>query len=354
MNVASIVQLLAGVSWMVVLGAIVFGGVLVARGGKARGIVPVVVGAIILAVVLNVTAAGLVFIEPQQRGVVISALQPQGYRLQALSPGLQWVVPFFENVRTYSISRDTYTMSRVASEGELQGDDSIEARTKDGQQVNIDASVIFAIDPAKVVELHIIWQDNYEIGVIRPVSRSVIRDVASQYGVEEIVTSKRADFQAAVIEQITRRLAENNLILVDFLLRDIKFTEQYAQAVEQKQIAEQLAQQAEFVVEQKRQEAEQARQVAQGQADAAVIASKGAAEARLIQAEAEAKSLALIADALKDNPDLIQYTYVQKLGGNVQVMLVPSNSPYLFNLPEVPAATAPATSVPTTEPGTTP
>ena len=60
--------------------------------------------------------------------------------------------------------------------------------------------------------------------------------------------------------------------------------------MEQKQIAEQQAQQAKFVVEQKKQEAEQARQAAQGQADAAVIASKGAAEARLIQAEAEAKA----------------------------------------------------------------
>ena len=67
------------------------------------------------------------------------------------------------------------------------------------------------------------------------------------------------------------------MILVDFVLRDIHFSEEYAVAVEQKQIAEQQAQQAKFVVESKKQEAEQARQVAQGQADAAVIAAQGQA-----------------------------------------------------------------------------
>jgi regulator of protease activity HflC (stomatin/prohibitin superfamily) len=84
-------------------------------------------------------------------------------------------------------------------------------------------------------------------------------------------------------------MADNGLTLVDFVLRDITFTEEYAQSIEQKQIAEQQALQAQFVVESKRQEAEQARQIAQGQADAAVIAAKGAAEARLIEANAEAR-----------------------------------------------------------------
>ena len=64
---------------------------------------------------------------------------------------------------------------------------------------------------------------------------------------------------------------------------------------------------------QKRQEAEQARQTAQGQADAAVIAAKGQAESRLIQAEAEAKGLQLIADALQDSPDLLNYQYITKM-----------------------------------------
>ena len=345
MNVASVVQVLAGLSWLVVIGAVVFAAVTMARGGRAGVMVPLIIVAVVLAVVLNAVAAGIVFIQPDERGVVISALQAQGYRTDVLTPGLRWVVPFFETVQLYSISRQTYTMSGVTGEGAVAGNDSVRARTKDGQEVYIDASVIYAVDPAKVITLHIQWQGRFEDNVVRPLSRGIIRDVASQYGVEEIVSSKRVELEATITQVLTEKLASNDLILVDYILRDIHFTEEYAAAVEQKQIAEQQAQQAFFVVEQRKQEAEQARQVAQGSADSAVIAAQGAADARLIQAEAEATALKQIGDALKDNPDLLQYTYVQKLGPEVQVMLVPSNSPYLFQLPSVPG-TATVTTTP--------
>ncbi len=105
--------------------------------------------------------------------------------------------------------------------------------------------------------------------------------------------------------------------------------------MEQKQIAEQQAQQAAFVVQTKKQEAEQARQTAQGQADSAVIASKGAAEARLIQADAEKTALLLIAEALKDKPEFLTYQYITKLAPNIQAMLLPNNAPFLFPLPEM-------------------
>jgi regulator of protease activity HflC (stomatin/prohibitin superfamily) len=133
----------------------------------------------------------------------------------------------------------------------------------------------------------------------------------------------------------------NSLTLDDFIVRNIRFSDEYAAAVEQKQIAEQQAQQAAFVVEQKRQEAEQARQVAEGVADAAVIAAEADAKARLIQAEAEAKALELISAALKDNPDLLQYRYIEKLAPNVEVIYLPSGQSYLVPLPQ------PSTSVTT-------
>jgi regulator of protease activity HflC (stomatin/prohibitin superfamily) len=356
MDVSAIVSILAGLSWLLVVGSVLFLGVTIARRGAIGRVIPLVIGAVVLAVLLTSTASGLVFVQPEERAVVISALQPKGYREETLQPGLRWIVPFFETTQLYSMESRTYTMSSVAGEGQIGGDDSVPARTKDGQQVQIDASVIYSIDPNKVIQLHIAWKDRFQDEVVRPVARSVIRDVVAQYGVEEIVSSKRNELEQTITDEIAQKLESQNLHLSDFLLRNITFSDEYAKAVEQKQIAEQQAQQAAFVVQQRKQEAEQARQVAQGSADAAVIAAKGAADARLIQAEAEAKALALIAAQLKDNPDLIQYAYVQKLGDNVQVMLVPSNSPYLFNLPQVPTATpeTPVTVVPTPEPTTTP
>jgi regulator of protease activity HflC (stomatin/prohibitin superfamily) len=136
-----------------------------------------------------------------------------------------------------------------------------------------------------------------------------------------------------------QKLGDNGLSLVNFILRNITFSPEYAASVEQKQVAEQQAQQAKFVVEQRRQEAEQARQVAQGQADAVVINAQGAADARLIQADAEAKALQLIAEALKNNDKLLLYQYINQLSPRIQVMLVPNDNPYLLTLPTLPTPT---------------
>ena len=151
-------------------------------------------------------------------------------------------------------------------------------------------------------------------------------------------------------EELSSQLEEGGLILQTFVLRNIAFSDEYAASVEQKQIAEQQAQQAAFVVQQREQEAEQARKVAEGKADAVVIEAQGQADARLIQAEAEAKALQLIADALRDNPDLLTFEYIQKLAPGIQVMLVPSEAPYLLPLPELEQDTV---VVPTVEPSPT-
>jgi regulator of protease activity HflC (stomatin/prohibitin superfamily) len=160
-----------------------------------------------------------------------------------------------------------------------------------------------------------------------------VRDAVSQFGVEEVITTKRFELADQIRAAMEKKLSENGLVLVDFVLRNITFSPEYAASVEQKQIAEQQAQQAAFVVEQKRQEAEQARQTAQGAADAAVIRAQGDADARLIQADAEAKALEMIAAALKDNPDLLTYNYINQLSPNIQVMLVPSDNPFILPLP---------------------
>jgi regulator of protease activity HflC (stomatin/prohibitin superfamily) len=340
MNVSIVIQTLAGIAWVLFIGAIVIAVVRASRGKGVRGAVPLVVVLLAVALLLSTISAGIVFIQPEERGVVISALSPQGYRSEALQPGLRWIIPFFESVIIYPISRQTYTMSIASAEGQVEGDDSIDARTSDGQQVKIDASVIYAIDPAQVVKVHIDWQNRYTDELVRPLSRGVIRDAVSQYGVEQVVTSKRDEMTQKMRDDLATRLSENGLLLEDFILRNITFSPEYAASVEQKQIAEQQAMQAKFVVESKKQEAEQARQTAQGAADAVVIRAKGDAESRLIQAEAEAKALELLAAALKKNPDLLNYQYINKLAPGIQVMLVPNDNPYILPLP-TPQATTP-------------
>lgn len=334
MALVSIVGILALVSWLAVLGVVALAIAGAARGRPVRSAWMMVLFVLAIAVVLNVLSAGLVFIEPNERGVVIT-VGAGGIRPEALQPGLHWVFPFAESVIPYTISRETYTMSIAAEEGQRAGDDSVEARTSDGQVVLVDASVIFSVDPNKVVDVHIRWQNRYVDGVVRSLSRGVIRDSVSQYGIEQVYSTHRVEMTDTIKAELTRRFADNGLFLVDFVLRNIAFSEEYSASVEQKQIAEQLAQQAAFIVEQRRQEAEQARQVAQGLADAVVIAAQGDAEARLIEAEAEAQAIELLAAALALNPDVLTLEYIQKLAPNIQVMLVPTDNPFLLPLPSL-------------------
>jgi len=332
MNIVDVIRSLAGFAW---LGVVVLGVLAVIRASRnqsSKGIGTTAVVVILLAVLLSTLGAGLVYVESSERAVV-RTVRAGGVRATALGPGLHWIVPVIEQTVTYSISNQTYTMSAVSGEGQVQGDDSIRARTKDGQEVIIDASVIYQIDPDKVVPLHIIWQNRYEDEFVRPESRGIIRDAISQYGVEEVVSTKRVEIVNIITEEMARSLSQNNLKLLDFVLRDIHFSEGYAQAVEQKQIAEQQAQQAALTVEQKKQEAEQARQIAQGQADAVVIAAQGAAEAQIIQADAQAQANELIGQSLQQNPEILQYQYILKLAPGVQTIFIPSGNEFILPLP---------------------
>lgn len=333
MRITDLITVLSVILWLAVLGIVILSSVQAARGQKIKNARMITVILAVSALLTTVLSAGLVFVEPEERGVVISALAPKGYREEALQPGLRWVMPFVERVELYPISRQAYTMSIATNEGAIQGDDSITARTSDGQEIFVDASVIYQIDPEKVVDVHILWQNRYA-DLVRAQARGIIRDAVSQFGVEDVVTDKRFELVDFINKNMTAKLDENGLILVDFVLRNITFSDEYAASVEQKQIAEQQAKQAAFVVEQRKQEAQQAVETSKGEAEAAVIAAEGNAKARMIEAQAEADALKLIQEAIANNPELLTYQYITKLAPNINTMLLPSESPFVFQLPQ--------------------
>ena len=339
MNVTVVLSWIVGVLWLALVAWVAYAALRSYRRNPLKRTVPVAIGLALIAIILTVVNSGLVFIQPQERGVVISAIAPDGYRQETLEPGLSWIIPFFESVQVYPISYQTYTMSIATEEGQKAGDDSIAARTADGQEILVDASVIFAVDPEQILRVHILWQNRYEEELVRAQARSIIRDVVSQFNVNEVVSTERFTLIDQINAEMTEVLDENGLLMVDFILRNITFSPEYAAAVEQKQIAEQQAQEAQLLVEKKKQEAEQARQEAQGEADAVVIAAEAQAEARILEAEAEAKALEVQAEVLAQYPDLLTYVYITKLSPNVEVMFLPYDSPFIFPLPDVNSTT---------------
>ena len=295
------------------------------QGRQMRISILVVLILLVLGVALNAVGAGLVFIDQTEAGVVISPLLPGGVRPNPLTAGIHLIIPFVESVDRFSIAQQEYTMSGSTNEGALQGNDAVEGRTADGQQVFIDATVRYSVDPAQVVELRRKWitVDRYVASFVRPTTRNIIYNTTSRYKVEDIYGAKRAELQQVIYDQLVTEYARQGLSLDAFQLRNITFTAEYAQSIEQKQIAQQQAEQARLLVQKAQQEADQLRAKAQGEADAAVTKAKGDAEA-----------LRQIAAALKDNPDLLTYTYIQKLAPNVGLILLPSggSNPFILDL----------------------
>ncbi len=347
MNIDRLLEIIAIAGWTIFAVVTLVPFVYAARRDglqvAARGLLSLRMWLSLLVVVgITVASASLIFIEPQEVGVVISVLESGGIRVQPLRAGIGWIVPLAERVIKYPISWQIHTMSRNPMEGQALGDDSITARTSDGQEVFIDCSIIFRVDPEQVVRIHKDWQDRYVQDFIRPMVRGVVRTEVSQFKVDEINSSKRRDLEMRLADGLRLILEDKGLILDAFVLRNIAFSPEYAASVEQKQVALEGATRSEYEANQVRRLAEgqayQVRILASSSATATVARARGEAEARIIQADAEAQALQLVADVLAQNPDLLTYQYITKLSPNIRVMLLPSDAPFILPLPDLDSA----------------
>jgi regulator of protease activity HflC (stomatin/prohibitin superfamily) len=304
-----------------------------------------------LAVVLSLTIvrAALVFIYPQQIGVVVSILSSGGIRMAPLGGGLHWIVPLAERVVIYPLYYQKLTMTSHPTENDVPRDDSIRARTADGQVVTMDATIIFRVDPDDVIQLHIQWQDRYVRDLLRPAMRSKLRDGVARHTVDEVNSYKRADFIAEFEEKLRNAAKGSGLIIESVYIRNIGFSQQYAESVEQKQMAHQGMTRAEYEARQienlARGKGERVKIMATAEAAAIVIEAKAAAEARVVKAEAEAKALRLVGAALDRREDLLTYRYIEKLSPNIKAMLLPSETPLILPLPQLDTGTAAAEKV---------
>lgn len=287
------------------------------------------------AAAITMLSRSLIFIPPGQAGVVVSLIAPDGYRDRPLRSGLHWVAPLLEQIHTYPIGLQTYTMSSVPSEGQTIGNDSIAARTSDGQEVTIDCSLIFQIEAEQVIQVHIDLQNRYVQDFVRPIARGIVRTQVSQYKADEVNSSKRLDLEQDMEQQIRDLLQEKGFVLNRFVLRNISFSPEYAASIEQKQVAQQETLQREY-------EAKQIAIKAGANASAVRIEAQAEADAISMRAAAEAARLHTLAAALESNPELLTYNYIDKLSPNVRVMLVPNNAPYLLPAPDAITAAEPA------------
>ena len=298
---------------------------------------------------LTLVKLSLVFVYPQQVGVVVSLLQHRsGIRPEPITAGLHWVWPMVEKAVIYPIYWQTYTMASRAFENERSVADAIVARTLDSQEVTMDVSVIFRIDISQVVKLHVLWQDRYKDDLLRPNVRAILRRQVSQYTVDEVNSQQRTVLEKKLDQDLKSLALENGLIIKEVLLRNIAFTPEYAASVELKQVALQgekmKEHEARQIINLAQGEARRIQIIARADANAVRIKAQARADARIIRAEAEKKALNLVAEALQDRNNLLAYRYIERLSPNVQAVVLPNDIPLIFPLPDLqpPVAAAPS------------
>ncbi len=214
-------------------------------------------------VVIGLSTACFVQLEPGEAGVQKLFGKVQN---NVLSEGLNFVNPLVE-VERFDTRTQNYTMSGIHTEGDQKGDDAIRVLSSDGLEVQIDLTVLYRVLPEKTPEILQTLGTDYKDKIVRPMTRTKIRDFAVYYDAISLYSTKRDEFQLKIFTSIEKEFALRGLVLEQLLVRNINLPESVKTTIESKINAEQESQKMKFVLDKERQEADRKRVEAQGIAD---------------------------------------------------------------------------------------
>jgi regulator of protease activity HflC (stomatin/prohibitin superfamily) len=197
-----------------------------------------------------------------------------------LESGLHVINPLLD-VTDFDIQTQNYTMSAIHSEGDQEGDDAIRVLSNDGLEVVIDLTVLYRISPELAPKIFKQIGVNYTDKIVRPVTRTRIRDNAVYYDAVALYSTKRNEFQQRIYKSIEDDFKARGLVLEQLLIRNINLPASVKTTIESKINAEQEAQKMQFVLQKEKQEAERKRVEAQGIADYQRIISMGLTDKQL-------------------------------------------------------------------------
>ncbi len=219
---------------------------------------------------------------------------------KSLPEGLHFKIPFWQ-VATLVDTR-LQEMSILVQD---KSTEPINALTRDGQQVNIDATVQYYISAENAPKIYQKIGSDYQKKIIMPGVRSIVREIVTGYDSKELFAQeKREEASRRIREKLTANYAEGFITLKDILVRNVGFSDNYLKSIEEKKIAEQKVQRAEF----EQQEA------------------KVRKETTIIDAQGQAESIRLKGDALRNSPEVIQLQFVEKLAPNVSWGILPDGA----------------------------
>jgi prohibitin 1 len=212
-------------------------------------------------------------------------------------PMLQY--PIFMNVRTRPRQLTTVT------------------GTKDLQQVNLSLRILSHPIPGHIKEIYRTLGPDYDDRILPSVGLEVLKAVVAQYNADQLLTL-RDKVSNQIRASLHRRAQEFNIVLDDVSITHLNFSQDFAAAIEHKQVAQQLAERAKFVV----QKAEQEKR-------ALIIQSEGDAEAARLVSSAISQSGRGLIELRRIETAL---SVAQILARSRNITYIPTNQNMLFNV----------------------
>jgi len=245
-------------------------------------------------ITLGIVTSCIKQIDPGEVGVKVLFGSIQN---DVLASGLHFINPLLE-IKKIDVKTQNYTMSGINDEGNKAGDDAIRVLTSDGLEVTIDLTVLYRVVSGDAPRLLRETGDDYRDKIVRPITRTKIRDNAVYYQAVDLFGNKRDEFQQRIYKSIEDDFKKRGLMLEQLLVRNITLPNSVKASIESKINAEQDAKKMEFVLLKEKQEAERKRVEAQGIADYQRIINTGLTDQQLQYEQIKAmKELALSQNA---------------------------------------------------------
>ena len=206
---------------------------------------------------------------------------------KALSEGLHIKLPLVQRI---------VSMDNRVKKLEL----NTEAFSKDIQTVSATLAVNYRLQAEKSFAIYKTHGTQYEQNIIVPAAHEVLKSVCAQYTAEELI-SKRAESSDMMRDELDAKLSGMGITVTDFNIIDFDFSDEFINAVEAKQVAEQVKKKAATENETAIAQAEREKQVSIKQSEAEAervrIEAEAQAQSTLIAAQAQADAVKLAADA---------------------------------------------------------
>jgi len=270
----------------------------------------IIIGVILFIVVLVVILNSVVIVQAGNVRVLTQFGRTIGV---SLYPGIHMKIPFVQNTVNYSTRQVTYETSDEPEYSKSNYPDyAVDTTSSDGQQINLKYTIRFSIDgkEAEWILNHIGTMDSLVEKVVKTEARSLSRNIPKKYTASQLYSEQVFDVQEEISNTLRPILEDNGIIMDEFLLRKIDFTEQYFSVLEEKQIAEEKIEVEQNVLEQEKIKKEQT----------------------IIKAEAEAREIEIRGEALKKYPQIIQLEFIQKLSPNIAWGILPEGIVPLIDL----------------------